>query len=96
MKRASKYRDLTNNKSLFYTLQYEETHPVIMHKIEDAIMTAVGNGQYICSLSLTSLSDYDIKMITKVLTYYEFSSDYNISNYINESCQDIMLTIHWA
>ena len=45
MKKASTYKELTNNKSLFYTLQYERTHPIIMGHIEDAIESTVEKGQ---------------------------------------------------
>lgn len=95
MKKASKYRELTNNKSLFYTLQYERNHPVIMGHIEDAIESAVEKGQYFVALELHSLSDYDIKMIVKVLSHYEFTSTYSVIEAENEACQNVLINIQW-
>ena len=95
MKKASKYRELTSNKSLFYTLQYERNHPVIMGHIEDAIESAVEKGQYFVSLELHSLSDYDINMILKVLSYYEFTATYSVIEKVNETCQNVLINIQW-
>lgn len=96
MENASKYRELTNNRSLFYTIMYEKDHPVIMGRIESAIMTAVENGQYIVSIEMHNLSPYDIKMITRVLEYYEFSADWHPIQNDDEYCQTVSLVIHWA
>ena len=95
MKKASEYKELTNNKSLFYTLQYERNHPVIMGHIEDAIESAVEKRQYFVLLELHSLSDYDIKMILKVLSYYEFVATYSVIEATNDGCQNVLINIQW-
>lgn len=96
MKKASEYKELTNNKSLFYTLQYEETHPVIMHKIEESIMDAVSRGQYFTTLDMVMMSAYDVKMINKVLQHYGFTSDWFNTDGTDEFYKNATLNIHWA
>jgi hypothetical protein len=95
MKKASKYKELTNNKSLFYTLQYERNHPIIMGHIEDGIESAVEKGLYIISIELHSLTEYDIKMILKVLTYYGFTATYSLIDTSTESVKNVLINIEW-
>lgn len=95
MKKASTYKELTNNKSLFYTLQYERTHPIIMGHIEDAIESAVEKGQYFVSFELHSLSFYDIKMIMKVLAHYEFNVTYSEIEGTTETGQNVLINVQW-
>lgn len=95
METANRYKELTNNKSLFYTYQYEQNHPVIMKKIENTIMEAVEKGLYITSLYLLGLSEYDIKMITKVLNKYDLANDWTVVSKASDSYQHMQLTIHW-
>lgn len=96
MKKASKYKELTGNKGLLYTIKYEEDHPIIMGKIEAGIMSAVEEGQYNVGLEMSMLSAYDITMINKVLAYYGFSSNWTAIENSNESCQSGILNIYWA
>lgn len=96
MKSAEEYKELTGNKSKFYTLMYEKSHPVIMNNIETVIMTAVQNNQYFASYEMSMLSEYDIKMILKVLQYYGFGVNWDVISNTDESCQSGILTIHWS
>lgn len=96
MKKASKYKELTGDKGLLYTIKYEEEHPIIMGKIEAGIMSAVEEGQYNVALEMSMLSAYDIKMINKVLSYYGFSSNWHTLVAADESCQSGVLNIYWA
>lgn len=94
MKKASFYNELTRNKSVLYTIKYEKKHPVIMEKIENNIMNAVENGQYMVSIDFdfNMISTYDVQMIPKVLGYYGFTAEW-----VNTEPTNIgMLNIHWA
>ena len=92
MKKATFYNELTSNKSLLYTIKYEKSHPVIMELIENHIMNAVERGQYIASIDfdLSMLSEYDQKMIPKVLNYYGFDAEWMNNDTVGT------LTIHWT
>lgn len=93
MKKAKFYNELTRDKSLLYIIEYENNHPIIMNKIESAIMNAATNSSYMTTVEfdLSMISNYDIKMIPRVLDYYGFDADwYNNNNNIGT------LTIHWA
>lgn len=92
MKKAKFYNELTRDKSLLYIIEYENNHPVIMNKIETSIMNAATNSSYMTTVEfdLSMISNYDIKMIPKVLDYYGFDADWYNNNIIGT------LTIHWA
>ena len=96
MRKASFYNELTRNKSLLYTIKYEKTHPIIMGRIENEIMNAVENGQYMVSLDfeVSMISEYDIQMIPKVLDYYRYTCDWNEED--SELGYMKILSIHWA
>ena len=96
MKEASFYNELIRNKSLMYTIKYEESHPVIMQRIENEILNATENGQYMASIDFhaSMISTYDVQMIPKVLDYHGFTSDWHDEDNDN-GCMKI-LTIHWA
>lgn len=94
MKEASFYNELTRNEYLLYTIKYEKNHPVIMEKIENNIMNAVENGQYMVSIDFDfkMISAYDVQMIPKVLGYYGFTVEW-----VNTEPANIgILNIHWA
>ena len=92
MKKAKFYKELTRDKGLLYVIQYENNHPIIMNRIETSIMNAATNSSYMATVEfdLSMISDYDIKMIPKVLDYYGFEADWYNNNIIGT------LTIHWA
>lgn len=96
MKNAEFYREMTGNKSLLYTVKYEKDHPILMNKIESAIMEAVEDSQYIATLNMHMLSNYDVKMITKVLAHYGFYCDWSTGIVVDECYELIQLTIHWS
>lgn len=96
MRTASEIKELTQDKSRLYTVIYEESHPVIIGNIEKSIMSAVANGQYYVNVEMSMISDYDIKMITKVLNHYGFTLDWSLNQTNDTSCQSGTLTIHWV
>ena len=95
MKKAKFYNELTRDRSLLYIIEYENTHPIIINRIESVIMEGVKNSQYITSLDfdLQLISSYDIKMIPKVLHYYGFDAEWGDNI---ETSKTGTLTIHWA
>jgi len=95
MRTANEIKELTRDKGKLYTAIYEENHPVIIGNIEKAIMSAVEHGQYLVNVEMSMISEYDIKMIKKVLLKYGFTTDWTLVSKVDDSCQSGTLTIHW-
>lgn len=98
MKTAEEYKKITSDKYLRSIIKFEETHNEIFNMIDKSINAASMNGEYMTNITIWSLSNKDVKMITHTLRHYGFTMQWHPEpgSDDSEERKQYILTIHWA